>query len=139
MNDELTAEGLSPIRTVMPSGSANVKVKGVIIFVRSGNEFKDKDLTQAEDVESAVSIYVAACITTHDTYETALIITPAYSAYDTVYQEGGTGPGYKKVVRAIERASNPEGGAHVVGSAVDHSRSSWDAIHLAFVSSRLLN
>ena len=45
MTGELTAEGLPPIRTVMPSGSANVKVKGVIIFVLSGNECKDKDLT----------------------------------------------------------------------------------------------
>jgi len=80
----------------------NTKVKGVIIFVMSGNEFKDKDLTLDGDFRTAVSTYVAACITTHDTYETVIIITPALTAYDTANQEGGAGPGYKKVVRAIE-------------------------------------
>ena len=45
MTGELTAEGLPPIRTVMPAGSANIKVKGVTIFILSGNELKDKDLT----------------------------------------------------------------------------------------------
>lgn len=102
MTGELTTERLPPIRTVMPAGPANIKVKGVIIFIMSGNEFKDKDLTQPDDFETAVSTYVAACITTHDTYETVLVITPALNAVDTAQQEGGVGTGYKKVVRAIE-------------------------------------